>query len=108
MISSKTIVITGPTASGKTEIAKHLLKVHLPLERVLPTTTRPMRSGEIEDISYHFVGKEAFEGLIHGDQMLEYTIYNGNYYGIQKADFQKIADAGKVALAVMDIPGLFA
>ena len=105
MVSAKTIVITGPTAAGKTEIAKHLLDAGLSLARVLPTTTRPMRPGEKSDVSYHFVAPQAFEQLIHGDEMLEYTIYNGNYYGIQKADFKRIAESGKIALAVMDIPG---
>jgi guanylate kinase len=37
--------------------------------------------------------------------MLEWTIYNDHYYGIQLADFDAISEAGKIPMAAMDVPG---
>lgn len=105
MVSNKTIVLTGPTAVGKTELVRNLLATDLPLARVITTTTRPMRSGEVEDVSYHFVDKPTFEDLIKENKLLEWTLHNDHYYGIQISDFDKIAQSGKVAIASMDIPG---
>lgn len=40
-----------------------------------------MRKGEVNGRDYHFVSKEVFEGMIKDNRMLEFTIFNNNYYG---------------------------
>ena len=77
------IVISGASASGKTEVAKLLAKKY-GITKVVTTTTRPMREGEVNGRDYFFITKEQFEEMIKNEKFVEYTIYNGNFYGSQK------------------------
>ena len=78
------IVLSGASASGKTEVAKMLASKY-GITKVITTTTRPMRVGEVDGRDYFFVTKEQFEQMIRNDEFVEFTIYNGNYYGSTKA-----------------------
>ena len=77
------IVLAGASASGKTEVAKELAKKY-GVTKVITTTTRKMRVGEINGRDYFFVSKERFQKMIKEDKFVEYTIYNENYYGSTK------------------------
>lgn len=77
------IVLAGASASGKTEVAKMLAKKY-GITKVITTTTRDMRVGEVNGKDYFFVTKEQFLKMIEEDKFVEYTIYNGNYYGSTK------------------------
>ena len=77
------LVISGASASGKTFIANIIAKKH-GLSRVITVTTRAKREGEVDGVDYFFVSKDEFKKLIAEDKLVEYTIYNGNYYGSRK------------------------
>ncbi len=77
------IVLAGASASGKTEAAKELAK-KFGITKVITTTTRNMRAGEVNGRDYFFVSKERFLEMIKEDRFVEYTIYNDNYYGSTK------------------------
>lgn len=78
------IVLSGASASGKTEVAKMLASKY-GIVKVITTTTRPMRVGEVNGRDYFFVSKDQFEEMIRNDEFVEFTIYNGNYYGSTKS-----------------------
>ena len=84
------IALIGKTASGKDSIKKELLK--LGYESVVTTTTRPMRPGEVQDVSYHFIDKSQFRRLnIQGffAETTSYDTVHGTwYYGTQKKDLK--------------------
>lgn len=84
------IALIGKTASGKDTIKKELLK--LGYESVVTTTTRPMRQGEVKDVSYHFIDKSQFRRLnIQGffAETTSYDTVHGTwYYGTQKKDLE--------------------
>ena len=77
------IVLAGASASGKTEAAKELAKSY-GITKVITTTTRNMRQGEVNGRDYFFVTKERFLQMIEEDLFVEYTVYNDNYYGSTK------------------------
>ena len=77
------IVLAGASASGKTEVAKELAKKY-GITKVITTTTRKMRVGEINGKDYFFVNKEEFEKMLAEDKFVEHTIYNDNFYGSTK------------------------
>lgn len=77
------IVIAGASASGKTEVAKLLAKKY-GICKIITTTTRPMRKNEVNGRDYFFVSKEEFERKIAAGEFVEFTIYNGNFYGSTK------------------------
>ena len=79
------IILTGPSASGKTEIAKMLISL-FNYQKFVTTTTRQKRVGEIDGKDYYFINKEDFLNKIKEDAFIEYTIYNNNYYGSFKKE----------------------
>jgi guanylate kinase len=101
----KSIIIIGPSAVGKTSIAKGLENSDLPIKKVVTTTTRAQRPGEVEGIDYHFLTNQAFEDLIAKNGFIEHAKYNNHYYGSQAADVQPIIDAGQIPLWVTDSQG---
>ena len=88
------IVLSGPSASGKTEVAKLLMQKY-GIKRVITTTTRAMRKGEVDGIDYYFVTKERFQEMINEGLFVEYTNYNGNFYGSLKSE---VADNKVIAI----------
>jgi len=88
------IVLSGPSASGKTEVAKRLMTKY-GVKRVITTTTRPMRKGEVNNVDYYFVTPERFKEMIDDGLFVEYTNYNGNYYGSLKSE---VADNKVIAI----------
>ena len=64
------IVFGGPSGSGKTTLANLISN-----NRVITTTTRPMRKGERNGVDYYFVSKEQFEELIRTNQLVEWNEY---------------------------------
>ena len=93
------IVLSGASASGKTEAAKMLMSKY-GIMKAITTTTRPMRCNEVNGKDYFFVSKERFNQMIDEGLFIEHTLYNGNYYGSTK---DQIADNRSV---VIDLEGL--
>ena len=59
------LILVGPSASGKTEIAK-LLDVKYHLTKIVTHTTREKSINQNDDIDYHFVSKDTFLNLKNG------------------------------------------
>ena len=77
------IILTGASASGKTEVCKSLC-FRYGYKKFVTTTTRAPRIGEIEGVDYFFITKEEFEKKIANNEFIEHVCYNGNYYGTEK------------------------
>ena len=81
------IVLSGASASGKTEVAKLLAKTY-GVTKIITTTTRPMRVNEVNGKDYFFVSVDKFKQMIDDDRFVEYTNYNNNFYGSTKDQIQ--------------------
>ena len=81
------IVLSGASASGKTEVAKELAKNH-GVVKIITTTTRKMRVNEVNGRDYFFVSVDEFKKMIEDDRFVEFTNYNGNFYGSTKDQIQ--------------------
>ena len=79
------LILVGPSASGKTEVAQILIS-NYGMRRMVTYTTRAMRYGEENHVSYHFVSKEEFLKMKENNEFVETTVYNENYYGTKKSD----------------------
>ena len=77
------VVLAGASASGKTEVAKMLAKKY-GITKVITTTTRDKREGELDKRDYFFISKDEFERKIQDGDFVEYTFFNGNLYGSTK------------------------
>ena len=94
------ILLMGPSGVGKTELGKRLQKRGIP--ELVSHTTRPMRVGEIPEISYHFVSVEEFQKL----DKLESNFYNGNYYCLSTEEVYSKLEAYDVVYAVVEKHGV--
>lgn len=79
------IILIGPSASGKTEIAKKLISA-FDYKKFVTTTTRNKRVGEIDGIDYYFISVDEFKKNLANNKFIETTIYNNNYYGSYKSE----------------------
>ena len=102
---NRAIIIVGPSAVGKTTIAKGLQDSDLPVEQVITTTTRSARPTERPGIDYHFITDQKFEELIAKNEMLEWAKYNKYYYGSKRVDVDKILRHGRIPIWVTDTQG---
>lgn len=79
------LILVGPSASGKTEAVKILIKKYN-FKKLVTYTTRSKRAGEIDGVDYHFVTQEDFKEKMNNGFFLETVFYNGNYYGTAISD----------------------
>ena len=101
------IILMGKSGSGKNYIESKL--VEMGYNRVISTTSRPMRKGEKECIDYKYVTKDTFLKMIDNDELIEYRTYNTLvdgipdvwYYGLTKQSF----DDDKKYVLILDVNG---
>lgn len=79
------MILIGASASGKTEVARVLIE-QFNYKKCITTTTRAMREGEIDGVSYHFVDKETFLKLKEENAFVESMEYQNEFYGLQVKD----------------------
>lgn len=86
------IILTGPASSGKDTIMHSLLQRNPSMKRVISTTTRGKRPGEIEGKDYHFVSRKQFEQMIKENKFFEYVEFHGNFYGTTKDQLSPLSE----------------
>ena len=83
--SSLLLLIAGPAGSGKTTLCDRLLKEFSPgLQRVITSTTRVPREGEIDGVDYHFFNEAEFLKKVQVGEFYEYARVHSGYYGTPK------------------------
>ncbi len=100
------IVVSAPSGCGKDTIVKEVLQklkgqVHLSVSM----TTRAMRDGEAEGINYYYVSAEDFKNKIENGEILEYTVYSGNYYGTPAGPVRQQLESGKTVILIIEVEG---
>lgn len=98
-------IISGPSGSGKDTILQELFKKRPELEFSISSVTRDMREGEKEGEKYNFISREAFKDMIKEEQLLEYNVYVGNYYGTPRKPVEKAVNEGKDIFIEVDVNG---
>lgn len=101
----KIIVITGPSAAGKTTLIKKYISNHPEVLFAVSHTTREKRSGEIEGKDYYFIDKEKFEEMINEGKFLEWANVHEHYYGTSFEEIDKAKDKKSVLILDIDIQG---
>lgn len=99
------IVISGPSGVGKGTVCKRLLSDNDKISLSVSATTRKARTGEIDKVSYFFMGKEEFEDMVEKKEFLEYAYVHGNYYGTPKKYVLDKIEKGQDVLLEIDIQG---
>ena len=97
------IVVSGFSGAGKGTIMKALLERYDNYALSISATTRNPRPGEEEGKAYFFKTTEEFEKMIAKDDLIEYAMYVGNYYGTPKAYVEEQLRAGKDVILEIEI-----
>ncbi len=98
------VVISGPTASGKSTLWRRLVE----LPRVafsVSATTRAPREGEVDGRDYHFLDEQDFRRRIDAGEFLEHAEVHGRRYGTLRAEVERALDAGDDLLLEIDVQG---
>ena len=99
------IVVSAPSGSGKTTIAKKILERFPFVKFSVSATTRPKRNGEIDGKDYFFLTREEFEKKIQNGELLEWEEIYGNYYGTLRSVVEDALKNGDILLFDVDVNG---
>ena len=95
------IILIGKSTSGKDTVCNQLIKKGY--KKLVTYTTRPIRKGEVQDQTYHFISEEDFNSYIVTGYFAEYRSYNtvnGTwYYGSAVDDYCRKNDHTVVILS---------
>ncbi len=101
----KLIIITGPSASGKTTIGLALLRKNKKLARVITYTTREKRDREKANRDYYFISEPAFKQKIRRRELIEWAKVYNHYYGNSFEEIKRIWRQNKTPLLIIDVQG---
>lgn len=104
MQKGKFIVVSGPSGVGKGTILKQVINEDKGWLSVSFTTRSP-REEEVDGVNYYFVTVDEFRKKIDSGEILEYNIYNENYYGTSKKMVIDKINAGVDVFLEIDVNG---
>ena len=99
------VILSGVAGAGKDTIKKELIKRMENVESLPSFTSRPMREGDVEGGTYHFVSKAEFEEMIANNEFYEYDIHHDNYYGTSRKLLNEKIASGKIIVKDIDVNG---
>ena len=105
MRRGKLFVISASSGTGKTTLAKELLKEDRNLVQSVSYTTRKPRPKERQGKDYFFVTREEFLKKKKKNGFLEWANVFGKFYGTPKKEVEKHTKRGRDVLLLIDVQG---
>jgi len=99
------IVISGPAGSGKGTVVKELRSQLPGLGLSVSATTRSPRPGEEDGVHYYFMSRDDFEEALSHGEILEHTVYCGNYYGTLCSEVERVLSGGHDLILEIEADG---
>lgn len=104
------LVLAGPAGSGKSTLCDRLVLERPEFARVVTTTTRPPREGEIDGVHYHFFPPEEFRRRVSANEFLEWAQVHGDndrrLYGTLKSSVLEPLARGQNLVMSIDVQGV--
>jgi guanylate kinase len=100
----RVVVLSGPTASGKSSLWKRLIECPS-VDFSVSATTRQPRHGEVDGRDYTFISKQEFEQGVADNTFLEWATVHGNYYGTLRAKVEASLAAEHDIVLEVDVQG---
>jgi guanylate kinase len=101
------LVLAGPAGSGKTTLCERIVREVPDFSRVITTTTRPPRPGEVDGVHYHFLTPEQFDAKLAAGEFLEWAWVHKIYrYGTMAASVLDPLAAGRSLIINVDVQGV--
>jgi guanylate kinase len=105
MSTGKLIVISAPSGSGKTTIAREIMRRNPSLTFSVSATTRGKRTEEIEGHDYFFLTREEFHRRLAAGEFVEWEEIYGDLYGTLKEQVDGALRSGRHILFDVDVKG---
>jgi guanylate kinase len=104
------LVIAGPAGSGKSTLCDRLVRERPNFSRVVTTTTRAPRVGEVDGVHYHFFSAAEFRRKIAAGEFLEWAQVHGEHedrlYGtLQSSVLDPLARGHDLVMSI-DVQGV--
>jgi len=97
-------LITAPSGAGKTTIVNELSKAGW-WNECISHTTRPMRTGEIQNKTYYYINRGEFIESFDAGEFAESVTYDGNYYAIANSEISRVEKLGKDIVIIVEYDG---
>lgn len=107
MERGKILVISGPSGVGKSTVIAGLRERHPDMYFSVSATTRAMRNGDVDGVTYHFKTPEEFRQMVEEDAFYEYAVYATNSYGTPKAPVDERLEKGIDVILDIEPQGAF-
>ena len=75
------------------------------VERVVTSTTRKPRVGEVDAVDYYFFDHDTFQAKVEADEFYEHAHVHSNRYGTLRSEVQDKLAAGTDLLLNIDVQG---
>ncbi len=99
------LVLSAPSGSGKTTIARRLLERRDDVGYSVSCTTRAPRAGERDGVDYHFLTRAAFDAAVQRSEFAEWADVHGARYGTLQSEIEQVMAAGKHVMLDIDVQG---
>ncbi|HEX7724142.1 MAG TPA: guanylate kinase [Candidatus Paceibacterota bacterium] len=103
------VLLSGPAGSGKSTLCDRYVTDHPDYSRVVTSTTRSPRAGEVNGVHYHFFSPEEFRARINRGDFLEWALVHGEYhdrlYGTLRSSIVEPLNQGRKLIMNLDVQG---
>lgn len=101
------LVLAGPAGSGKTTLCERMVAEVPRFSRVVTSTTREPRPGEVNGRDYHFFTAEEFDQRLAADAFLEWALVHRKHrYGTLASSVLDPLAAGQSLIINVDVQGV--
>ncbi|MEE4661136.1 MAG: guanylate kinase [Halieaceae bacterium] len=97
--------VSAPSGAGKTSLVRALVERCPQLRVSVSHTTREVRPGEQDGVSYHFVTEHVFRDMLSRAEFLEHAQVFNHFYGTSQAWVEEQLAAGSDVVLEIDWQG---
>ncbi len=105
MTTGKLFILSAPSGAGKTTLLKKVMADLPGLAFSVSHTTRLPRSGEHDEVDYHFISRDQFEAMREQGVFLEWAEVHGNLYGTSRPALLTQLETGLDVVLDIDVQG---
>jgi guanylate kinase len=98
-------VLAAPSGTGKTTLARALVRRGAGYTFAVSATTRAPRGEERDTVDYHFVDRPAFRAMVEGGELAEWAEVHGELYGTPRSELVRSAERGEHVVLDIDVQG---